>query len=34
VLQGGKHLTRVIKDGRPIDLDPRDEMLQFEQAAE
>ena len=34
VLQGGKHLTRVIKDGRPIDLDPRDEMLQFQQAAE
>jgi len=34
VLQGGKHLTRVIKDGRQIDLDPRDEMLQFQQAAE
>jgi imidazolonepropionase-like amidohydrolase len=34
VLQGGKHLTRVIKDGRSIDLDPRDEMLQFQQAAE
>ena len=34
VLQGGKHLTRVIKDGRLIDLDPRDEMLQFQQAAE
>jgi imidazolonepropionase-like amidohydrolase len=34
VLQGGKHLTRVIKDGRPVDLDPRDEMLQFQQAAE
>jgi imidazolonepropionase-like amidohydrolase len=34
VLQGGKHLTWVIKDGRPVDLDPRDEMLQFRQAAE
>jgi imidazolonepropionase-like amidohydrolase len=34
VLQGGKHLTRVIKDGRLVDLDPRDEMLQFQQAAE
>jgi imidazolonepropionase-like amidohydrolase len=34
VLQGGKHLTRVIKDGRLIDLDPRDEMLTFQQAAE
>jgi len=34
VLQGGKHLVWVIKDGRPVDLDPRDEMLVFEQAAE
>jgi imidazolonepropionase-like amidohydrolase len=34
VLQGGKYLTRVIKDGRLVDLDPRDEMLQFRQAAE
>jgi imidazolonepropionase-like amidohydrolase len=34
VLQGGKNLTRVIKDGRIIDLDPRDDMLQFQQAAE
>jgi imidazolonepropionase-like amidohydrolase len=34
VLQGGKYLTRVIKDGRLVDLDPRDEMLQFQQAAE
>jgi imidazolonepropionase-like amidohydrolase len=34
VLQGGKHLTRVIKDGRLIDLDPRDETLQFQHAAE
>jgi imidazolonepropionase-like amidohydrolase len=34
VLQGGKHLSWVIKDGKIIDLDPRDEMLQFQQAAE
>jgi imidazolonepropionase-like amidohydrolase len=34
VLQGGKHLTWVIKDGRVFDLDPRDEMLQFREAAE
>jgi imidazolonepropionase-like amidohydrolase len=34
VLQGGKHLVWVIKDGRPVDLDPRDEMLVFQQAAE
>lgn len=34
VLQGGKHLTRVIKDGRPVDLDPREDMLTFQQAAE
>jgi imidazolonepropionase-like amidohydrolase len=34
VLQGGKHLTRVIKDGRIVDLDPRDELLQFREAAE
>jgi imidazolonepropionase-like amidohydrolase len=34
VLQGGKQLTWVIKDGRIVDLDPRDEMLQFQQAAE
>jgi imidazolonepropionase-like amidohydrolase len=34
VLQGGKHLSYVIKDGKMIDLDPRDEMLQFQQAAE
>jgi imidazolonepropionase-like amidohydrolase len=34
VLQGGKHLSWVIKDGRVIDLDPRDEMLTFQQAAE
>ena len=29
VLQGGKHLSWVIKDGRIVDLDPRDEMLVF-----
>jgi imidazolonepropionase-like amidohydrolase len=34
VLQGGKHLTWVIKDGKVIDLGPREEMLQFQQAAE
>jgi len=34
VLQGGKHLVWVIKDGKPVDLDPRDEMLIFQQAAE
>jgi imidazolonepropionase-like amidohydrolase len=34
VLQGGKHLTRVIKDGRLVDLDPREELLQFQHAAE
>jgi len=34
VLQGGKHLSWVIKDGRVVDLGPRDEMLTFQQAAE
>src|SRR5215470_7789766 len=34
VLQGGRHLTWVIKDGRVVDLDPREDMLTFEQAAE
>ena len=34
VLQGGKHLTHVIKDGKEVDLDPRDDMLTFQQAAE
>ena len=34
VLQGGKHLSWVIKDGRIVDLDPRDEMLTFREAAE
>ena len=34
VLQGGKHLTRVIKDGRLVDLDAHEDMLQFQQAAE
>ena len=34
VLQGGKHLAWVIKDGKIVDLDPRDEMLQFREAAE
>jgi imidazolonepropionase-like amidohydrolase len=34
VLQGGKHLSWVIKDGRIVDLEPRDEMLTFRHAAE
>jgi imidazolonepropionase-like amidohydrolase len=34
VLQGGKHLTHVIKDGGIVDLDARDDMLAFQQAAE
>jgi imidazolonepropionase-like amidohydrolase len=34
VLQGGRHLSAVIKDGKIVDLDPRDEMLAFQQAAE
>ncbi|HZR60772.1 MAG TPA: amidohydrolase family protein [Xanthobacteraceae bacterium] len=34
VLQGGKHLTHVIKDGKPVDLAPREEMLTFREAAE
>jgi imidazolonepropionase-like amidohydrolase len=34
VLQGGKHLSWVIKDGKIVDLDRRDEMLTFQQAAE
>ena len=34
ILQGGKHLSWVIKDGKVVDLDPRDEMLTFQQAAD
>ncbi len=34
VLQGGKHLTHVIKDGKLVDLSPREEMLTFREAAE
>ena len=34
VLQAGKHLTHVIKDGKPVDLAPREEMLTFREAAE
>jgi imidazolonepropionase-like amidohydrolase len=34
VLQGGKHLTRVIKDGNLVGLDADEDMLQFQQAAE
>ena len=34
ILQGGRHLSRVIKDGKIVDLDPRDDLLTFQQAAE
>ncbi len=34
VLQGGKHLSRVIKDGEIIDLNSHDDMLTFAEAAE
>jgi imidazolonepropionase-like amidohydrolase len=34
VLQNTKNLSWVIKDGKIIDLDPHDEMLTFQQAAE
>jgi imidazolonepropionase-like amidohydrolase len=34
VLQGGKHLTWVIKDGKVVDLAPRDDMAIFREAAE
>ena len=34
ILQGGRHLSWVIKDGRIVDLDPRDDVLTFQQAAE
>ena len=34
VLQGGKNLSCVIKDGKIVDLDRPDEMLTFRQAAE
>jgi imidazolonepropionase-like amidohydrolase len=34
VLQGGKHLTRVIKDGKLVDLGPREDMVTFREAAE
>src|SRR6516165_12190679 len=34
VLQGGKNLSWVIKDGKIVDLDPREDMLVFQQAAE
>jgi imidazolonepropionase-like amidohydrolase len=34
VLQGGRHLSWVIKDGRIVDLEPRDGMLAFRHAAE
>ncbi len=34
VLQAGKHLSWVIKDGKIVDLDARNEVLTFQQAAE
>jgi imidazolonepropionase-like amidohydrolase len=34
ILQDAKNLSWVVKDGRVIDLYPRDEMLTFQQAAE
>ena len=34
VLQDNKNMSWIIKDGRIVDLDPRDEMLTFQQAAE
>ena len=34
VLQGGKHLTRVIKDGKIVDLGPREDIVTFREAAE
>ena len=34
VLQGGKHLSWVIKDGKVVDRDRGGELLQFQQAAE
>ncbi|MGH7246554.1 MAG: amidohydrolase family protein [Pseudomonadota bacterium] len=34
VLQGGKHLSWVIKDGKMVDLAPREETLVFREAAE
>ena len=34
ILQDAKNLSHVIKDGKIVDLDPRDEMLMFQQAAE
>ena len=34
ILQDSKNLAWVIKDGKIVDLDGRDEMLTFQQAAE
>ncbi len=34
ILQDGKNLACVVKDGRIVDLDPRDDMLTFREAAE
>ncbi len=34
ILQDAKNLAWVIKDGKIVDLYPRDEMLVFQQAAE
>jgi imidazolonepropionase-like amidohydrolase len=34
VLQGGKHLTSVIKDGKMVDLGRSEDLLTFQEAAE
>src|SRR5580693_8076151 len=34
ILQGGKHLTHIIKDGKSVDLAARDDALTFREAAE
>jgi imidazolonepropionase-like amidohydrolase len=34
VLQGGKHLTSVIKDGKVVDLGRSEDLLTFQEAAE
>jgi imidazolonepropionase-like amidohydrolase len=34
ILQGGRHLIRVIKDGKLVDLAPREDMVTFREAAE
>jgi hypothetical protein len=34
LLSGGSNRSWAVKDGKIVDLDPRDEMLVFQQAAE